>query len=169
MAAAIRNNKRVQLLPSFKAEVAQLLGRSEETINVTDLEQYDEALKLFWSRRSNVMEEPQKAGHYSLRTADAAVFKCVMGEVASKFPEADMLLFRETGKECGAVFTTGPEIFSRMFELFGLEGEDLMACSIDGGCGVYCAWWEWRTPQSVTEVFEFQAWIPHPMGRKQMP
>lgn len=161
LALAVRRNKGRGLADAFREQVAGALGREPGSLRVTGLEEHDRAAVVFGDARTRAAAECGAPGRHCLNTTDPGEVAPFLASIRPGFPSAEMLLFREDGKYCGAVHVTSAELFERFFSLFEVDGEDLLACTPDGAAGLFAAAWEepGRRP-GPRVVYAVQAWYP---------
>ncbi|HEU5185062.1 MAG TPA: hypothetical protein VFU01_10865 [Gemmatimonadaceae bacterium] len=143
--------------PEFRDSIAGLLGRRPETVVVATLEETD-AIRARFSERMSAPKERLNPEYVQIETVSQDALLAAVESVKARFPDVEMLLFREKSEFCGAVRVKSSELFDHFLALFELDGEDLVACTSDGAAGLFAAWWEEPNHPVISMAYAFRAW-----------
>lgn len=155
LSLALRANRGRQKLPQFVATIAEKLGRPQNTIELLPLIETDAIAKTYGEARSRAREEGADSNRVCFRASRSDDLIDAAQDLRGRLPEVAMVMIRSESRWCGGVLVRSYEVLNRLRFLIERDGEDLLACTVDGAVGVFCAW---MSDNVGGDVYDFQAW-----------
>lgn len=155
---ALRQNQCKQRRTEFVGDVAQALGRPQESIRTLDLEQTDALRDLFDKARNNCMNVSLDCFLKRWHESEVNGLKQIIADLRNQSPNTRLFLFRPWSEYCGAVETSSKEVLDRAFHLISLDQDELMATNDDASVGINLSYDTNKYETGNTYVYELITW-----------
>ncbi len=158
-----RKNRGDRLKPAVFRRFSSLLGVEAQSIRLIDLESTDKLYDYIRKARPFSKEalELSERSRY-LYSSEVGEVQRLIADIRGSFEDVPIVLLHEVSEVTGGIKLTLHSILDKAFDLFRLDGEDLVAISPDLSTGLMIEYFSDNTGVGLPRGYRASAWQCRP-------